>query len=715
MPSHLVALIVCLVLGGGLRFAGLTRGIGDFDPSGRSDHLQTFYNFHPDEETLIRAGLALESPFEPPLTAYGLLPLYVLRGALLPVGLVTDAPTLNMETTEGRIWIFLTLRVVAACCSSLILVLVYWLGRRCFDTWTALLATFMVSVAPVAVQQAHFYTIEGIFLLCSLAVFCALVKVLDSGEIGWVIVAGVCAGASAAVRLNGVLLVLVIAGVLWVRREERWLKNLWVSTGSAVLTLGLLEPYLLTRPALLWQSATSADLAYSLGIARGEILKPWTLFDVETVSYLHYWTELMPLSVGGAVTVFFAAGFCAGFRQREPLRLSLLAWLLISFLLVGGLHTKHVRYLLPMVPFLSLLAADFCLWLLRRAAGWRPIVGVAIAVGMLSAGWYGVAFARIYTQEDSRIQAGRWIFEQVPAQSVIGVEKGGFSLGALVDGARYVKEPLDLARLFNGRPYLSCRAAAHFLGQRLVELDYIAPVDANRYAQFSAAPRLYPAVASFYTRLFSDELGFAQVARFKRYPAWAGRIFVDDGVEPSFIGFDHPAVVVFKKRGDLAASLAQWERELDANPHCPDRTLNEIGRLLESRRYAAALGATGRLEQQYPYWQLPPLIRAWIYAQRGEEAPERAAITRYRAGFFAVEDAQYVPWASALSFAQAQMPDLALTALAEGALQVAEYPTPGPVRRAMADSYGEIAEVLQRQGRARHAQVAYELADEVRP
>ena len=67
--SHLVALIVCLLLGGGLRFVGLTRGIGDFDPSGRSDHLQTFYNFHPDEETLIRAGLALESPFEPPLTA----------------------------------------------------------------------------------------------------------------------------------------------------------------------------------------------------------------------------------------------------------------------------------------------------------------------------------------------------------------------------------------------------------------------------------------------------------------------------------------------------------------------------------------------------------------------------------------------------------------------------------------------------------------------
>ena len=52
-----MALVLCLMLGTGLRFVGLTRGISDFDPSGQSDH-QTFYHFHPDEETLIRGALA---------------------------------------------------------------------------------------------------------------------------------------------------------------------------------------------------------------------------------------------------------------------------------------------------------------------------------------------------------------------------------------------------------------------------------------------------------------------------------------------------------------------------------------------------------------------------------------------------------------------------------------------------------------------------------
>ena len=77
---QLLALVLCLMLGTGLRFVGLTRGISDFDPSTQSDQ-QTFYHFHPDEETLIRAALVLDSSFAPPLTAYGLLPLYWLRGA----------------------------------------------------------------------------------------------------------------------------------------------------------------------------------------------------------------------------------------------------------------------------------------------------------------------------------------------------------------------------------------------------------------------------------------------------------------------------------------------------------------------------------------------------------------------------------------------------------------------------------------------------------
>ena len=68
-------LALCLWLGVWLRLAGLDRGASDFAVPGQFE----YYQFHPDEATLVRAVLAPIDPFGPPFTAYGLLPGYVLR------------------------------------------------------------------------------------------------------------------------------------------------------------------------------------------------------------------------------------------------------------------------------------------------------------------------------------------------------------------------------------------------------------------------------------------------------------------------------------------------------------------------------------------------------------------------------------------------------------------------------------------------------------
>jgi hypothetical protein len=75
---------------------------------------QTFYHFHPDEETLIRAALVLESSCAPPMTAYGLLPLYMLRGALAFTGVLPGVPALDMGSVQGQVWIYMTARLLAA-------------------------------------------------------------------------------------------------------------------------------------------------------------------------------------------------------------------------------------------------------------------------------------------------------------------------------------------------------------------------------------------------------------------------------------------------------------------------------------------------------------------------------------------------------------------------------------------------------------------------
>ena len=87
----ILCLLVVLALGCVLRFVGLTRGGSDFvlPEQARTGVGEVYYQFHPDEETLVRAALKLSSPLEPPLTAYGMLPMYLARGVLEVVFLGT--------------------------------------------------------------------------------------------------------------------------------------------------------------------------------------------------------------------------------------------------------------------------------------------------------------------------------------------------------------------------------------------------------------------------------------------------------------------------------------------------------------------------------------------------------------------------------------------------------------------------------------------------
>ncbi len=63
---------------------------------------------------------------------------------------------------------------------------------------------------------------------------------------------------------------------------------------------------------------------------------------------------------------------------------------------------------------------------------------------------YGLAFARIYTVEDSRIQAGRWVATEVAPGSRVGFETGAFNLRGLISPEKYEYRSLSISELFCG-------------------------------------------------------------------------------------------------------------------------------------------------------------------------------------------------------------------------------------------------------------------------
>lgn len=712
---------VCLILGAGLRLVGLTRG----------DDGAAFHAFHPDEITVIQAALAPIAPTDPPLTAYGMVPSYVLRVVLEVGAWMWGWEELGLERVEDRRRIYYAARALAVLYSVGVLVLLWLLGRRYFGEGEAVWAVVVVAFAAGAIQQAHFYIIDGLFVLLSTACLWAILRSLEGRDRRWYVAAGVLIGLTGGVRLNGVLLGLILL-VGWVWRSGRdWRDwgakldsfksiHLWLAAAAALLTLFAVQPFLLTDPGRLWQVHSARDFAFSLQVARGEILQPWLLVDLHTVPYVHYWTHLWPLIVGWPLTVGFAAALIYGLRRASLPHGLLLLWCALYFFIVGGLVTKSVRYLIPLLPFLALFAGQLAAALWRAQVPWQRLVGrgvVLLVWGHLVV--YGVAFARIYAVEDSRLQAVRWMDRHVSAESYIGAEGGGFSMWGVLED-RHTLMPVDIGRLFYSGPYMLCGAQIDHLSERLHTMEYLALIAENRRAQFSAVPELFPVAAGFYERLWGGELGFDVAQRFKQYPGVGAWDWVDDGAEPSFLGYDHPEVLLFKLRDTeaLAAGVARWKEDVGQDRHCPDASLQQVAAIMQAGDWHGARSGIEAVVEKYPEVKLAHRLAAEIYSQLDEQQRAEAALANYRAqeaqGVMAhVSSPKMIHYAApsvAASLAHLGLADLALQELRSWVVAKDEN-----LVRQLAQEYLVVAGVFFARQQLGHMEQVLHYADQIHP
>ena len=681
---HNLLLILILLCGCALRFTGLTRGESDFVPSERRGSDRAFYHFHPDEETLIGTALEPLDLLDPPLTAYGMLPAYALKGIAEALALLFDWGPLSLNTFQGTERIFFTARILAVFFSCATLWLTWLLGRRYFSSPAACLGIAFLAFMPGAVQQAHFYLVDGLFVFLSTATLCLILRALESDRRQLYLGAGMLIGLTASVRLNGALLGLLMA-VGYLMRSRRdgkgWRKlymhladrRLWLAGGVALLVAVILQPYLIADPLRLWRVESTADFGMSLKIATGDMLQPWTLIDLHTLPYLHHWTHLMPRIAGWPLTLLFIAGLVYGAVKMDWRRGLLLLWCAVYFLQVGGLHTKHVRYLIPLLPLLALFAGAWLASLFAEQAVWKRRLGVAMAGLVLGyTAFYGLAFARIYTIEDSRIQAGRWLARHAVG-SKIGIERGGFSLNAVIRATGNEKSFLGLAKIYAASAYMTCSLRREYLLQRMGRFDYIAVADINRYRQFTAVPELFPALSDFYRQLVDGNLGFAPVQRFKNYAQLLGVRFVDDDAEPSFIGYDHPAVLIFKRKEPALAKseFAAWHQVAKTEKWCADDALHELADHLNANHLEDAVKLARHIQREYPLAKLSYLMEAEIHRRSGAALLEQQARQKfdpyYRESlvrhFVGAANEHEIPGVSALSLVELGLPDLALDVL----------------------------------------------------
>lgn len=468
-----ILFLIILAVGVYFRFRGLFWG--------------EYLYLHPDERFLVWVGSSIESVnsigeyFNTHLSSlnphnrghgffvYGDFPIiftrYIAEGFFEFVGW-------NEITQVGR--------VLSSLFDLGSVVLIFMIGWKLFNKWVGLLASAFSAFAVLQIQQSHFYTVDTFAtFFTTLAIFIAVLitnhrfdkeKTLNHEIIPdeeekpksfndyfpfyklsiLSIIFGIVVGLAAASKINTVtisLLLPIAFLILWnkypvddpSRKTAYIFRDLVLGGFFALLSFRIFQPYAFEGPGFfglqineLWLNNLREVSAQSSGKVDFPPALQWArrgfLFSAKNITL---WGLGLPLSIfvwSGMLTM--------GWRivRGEWNKYSLVwFWTVGYFLWQSSLGNSVMRYQLPIYPMLGLLAA----WFIHFLYTYKPsnvtlqplfkIMGlISLFIAVSGSVIWAYMFSSIYEEPITRVEASRWIYENVPGPINMIVENDGY-------------------------------------------------------------------------------------------------------------------------------------------------------------------------------------------------------------------------------------------------------------------------------------------------
>lgn len=371
--------------------------------------------YHPDEYYIIKSMAVIkpgEMDFHPRQFTIGGAYLYPL-GAL--IFLCSKAGMLNLtrDITHyfanpgdiARIYVFG--RFVTLVFGMGIVLLVYMMA---LDVWkekkTAFWAGFLTIFSPLFLLNIHFMYVDipAIFWVM-LSLFFSVRYC--SGPYRYApFLMGASAGLAAGSKLTFILSFFIpsLAFLMTLKRDtvRRAVRNVFLAAAGFVLLFVTTNPYFLFILKELFFGAGKSNVSFSF--------QPWFYFQSLTAGM---GAPLFYLAVSGVV---FALK-----RNYEKEKILLLGWVVFFFLMLSSSAGKFARYALPVVPPLIISGAGFWLNPYPGRKIQRILKRTAAVLAVIFTFIYGTAYETLFVRENVRTMAGKWIKENIPAGSSVGV------------------------------------------------------------------------------------------------------------------------------------------------------------------------------------------------------------------------------------------------------------------------------------------------------
>ncbi len=398
-----------VLLGAVLRYVGIRWGLPN------ELHL---FSYHPDEFHSLRGALALAlGDFNPHFFNYGSLYLYLVGFACLLSS--AGHSTLLLEPQLPSLLQAWTLigRHVTLFAALAGIVSVYWLARQVSGHRQGLVAAAFLAVFPLHVLHSHYATVDvTLALLTTLALLFA-VCIYQKPTLRSYALAGLAAGLAASTKYSGGLVIVapMLAHILRLPRDQqdpKSVRHFALMLGAAIAGFALTSPYTF----LDWENARK-DIAYEIRHMRvGE--EPAKSADPNG-----YWFHTVGLTYGttGAtlLAILGAVALLRDPRTRGP-AIILVVFTVLSMLMIGRTGVRYMRYGVPLLPVVAVLAAaaPMLVWRIRAEA--KLVAIFAVAAVLLAAGYVSAQISLRLTAPDDRDEMLYLIAHFVPQNVLVG-------------------------------------------------------------------------------------------------------------------------------------------------------------------------------------------------------------------------------------------------------------------------------------------------------
>ncbi|NMB84263.1 hypothetical protein GYA28_03145 [Candidatus Roizmanbacteria bacterium] len=508
------------------------------------------YHFHPDERMLILVAERIDffKNLNPNFFNYGSLPIYLLKGSSQLIDLVFKT---NLANYQGMLVVGRSLSIVS---DLITLIIVYRISSLLFEKHKhvkliSLLTLFSYTLSFFPIQNSHFFVVDVFLNLFVCLTAYSILKYLKKPKTATLFLMAVAFAAALTVKITALVILPLIILFIFLTSPKKIVANGLFFLSTALVFSFIFMPYaFLNFPRFIFEVKNQLQMNIDAYVF------PYTLQYVGTTPYLYYVKNIFFWGMGPILSLLSLYGAIMLLREQsykknvsKNLVFVLVFFYLFYFLLIGRSAVKFMRYLLPLYPFLAIMAGY---GLLKFSKNRLSLLLLLSAMFLWS-----MTFVNIYTHRHTRLEASRWIAVNIPPGSTLAVEhwddllpvydteKYSFVTLNLYDRPDDAKNKwLDVEKKLSESDYLII--ASNRLYTPLIKLG-----DCQRYQP------CYPKTKEYYDKLFSGKLGFEKIAEFVAYPylnlgPWRWQI-KDDWADESFTVYDHPKIMIFKK-SDLA-------------------------------------------------------------------------------------------------------------------------------------------------------------------